>query len=317
MSAEEQKVFNDTFVEQVGSGNIKEASVSLQAFTRDKLREESFTENIITPLDITNDELDRSEDPEVLIKWIDREPTNVPAVTIPLGTTPDGFQFKGSRYPVRFARISSPMYEKDVDLLRGYQYDIRGVLLEQNTKDIGTEIDTRFLSKINSVIGAVNTPNPLNGLGLPQNVTISGGITRENLKEANKVITRLKVPFGPMQKDGADSKGCMLVNNTTYQDLLGFERSEAGGDESERAFIEGTPQKTIFGIKAISTIKDDLVPDGVIYYFSSEEYLGKYLRLQPLTAFMKNEAYFLQFMQYLNIGISIGNVKGAVRVEFI
>lgn len=312
------KVFNDTFVEMVKSGQTKEAAVSAQAFTRNKLREESFTEKILTPIDISNDELDKAEDPELLVKWCDREPDLTPAVTVPLGTVPDGFQFKGSRYPVYFARIVSPMFMKDIDKLRSYNYDIRAIMLENSTKDIAVEIDTRFLAKVQSVIGTLNVVNPLNGAyNLPQNVSINGGVTRQNLADATKVISKLRVPFGPMQPDGQSSKGCVLMNNVTATDLLKFERSEVGGDLSQEMWVNGVPAKTILGLRPVITIKRDLVADGEMYLFSSEEFLGKYFRLQPLTVYMKSEAFFLQFFQYLNLGISIGNVRGVCKVTFL
>ena len=156
-----------------------------------------------------------------------------------------------------------------------------------------------------------------NGLSLPQYVSISGGITRANLADAFKVIQKLRVPFGPTQPDGGSSKGIMLMNNITAMELLKFERSEAGGDLSEKMFVEGLPSKQILGVNTLYTIKRELVPDGTIYFFSSEEFLGKYFRLQPLTVFMETKAFFLQFFQYMNIGMSIGNPKGACRVDFI
>jgi hypothetical protein len=311
-----QKVFNDTFIEMVKGGEEKKAAVSVQSFTRNKLREESFTEKIITPIDISNDDLDKAENPELLVKWNDREPDTAPAVTIPLGVVPDMFQFNGTRYPSYFTRITSPKFNKDIDTLRGYDYDIRAIMLELSTKDIATEIDTRFMERVNSIIGDVNTANPLNGLGLPQNVTISGGINRENVAEAFKVIKRLKVPFGPSQPDGGESKGVMLMNNVTADDFVKMSRSEVGGDLAQDMFVNGLPSKTLLGVKPIYTIKDTLVPDGVIYLFSSEEFFGKYYRLQPLTVFMKNEAYFLEYFQYMNLSLAIGNVKGVVKVDF-
>ncbi len=75
--------------------------------------------------------------------------------------------------------------------------------------------------------------------------------------------------------------------------------------------------KTILGVRAVYTLKRELVPDNTIYYFSAEEFFGKYFRLQPLTVFMETKAFFLQFFQYMNIGMAIGNVKGAVRVDFV
>lgn len=310
------KVFNDTFVEMVKSGNEKQAAVSAQSFTRNKLREESFTEKILTPLDLGNDDLDKSEDPELLVKWNDREPDTAPAVAIPLGVVPDAVQFGGTRYPSYFTRIVSPKFNKDIDHLRGYDYDIRAIMLEISTKDIATTLDTRFIEHVNSVIGPVNGANPLNGLGLPQNVTISGGITRENVAEAFKVIKRLRVPFGPSQPDGGESKGVMLMNTVTADDFVKMSRSEVGGDLAQEMWINGLPSKTLLGVKPVYTIKHDLIPDGVIYLFSSEDFLGKYYRLTPLTVFMKSEAYFLEYFQYMNVSLALGNVKGVVKIDF-
>jgi len=316
-----QRVFNDTFLEMVKAGEEKKAAVSAQSFTRMKLREESFTEKILTPIDIANDDLDKAENPELLVKWNDREPDTAPAVTIPLGVVPDMYQFNGTRYPSYFTRITSPKYNKDIDQLRSYDYDIRAIMLELSTKDIATEIDTRFMARVDSIVGTKNAVNmangvSINGLNLPQHVGISGGITRENVAEAFKVIKRLKVPFGPSQPDGGETKGVMLMNNVTADDFVKMSRSEVGGDLAQEMWVNGLPSKTLLGVKPIYTIKRDLVPDGVIYLFSSEEFFGKYYRLQPLTVFMKNEAYFLEYFQYMNLSLAIGNVKGVVKVDF-
>lgn len=318
LAAAEIPVFNDAFIEMVKAGQTKEASVSAQSFTRNKLREESFAEKILTPIDIGNDELDKAENPELLVKWNDREPDQAPAVTIPLGIVPDMYQFKGDRYPSYFARIVSPLFSKDIDKLRSYDYDIRQILLENSTKDIATEIDTKFMEKVNSVVGSVNTSNlSLSGYDLPQWVEISGGITRENVAEAFKTIQRLRVPFGPTQPDGGESKGVMLMNNITAQEFVKMSRSEVGGDLAQEMFVNGLPSKTLLGVKPIYTLKSELVPDNTIYLFSSEEFFGKYYRLQPLTVFMETKAFFIQFFQYLNISLSIGNVRGVCRIDFV
>lgn len=309
--------FNDSFVEMIKAGQTKEASVSAAAFTRNKLREESFAEKILTPIEISNDELDKSQNPELLVKWNDREPDQSPAVTVPLSVVPDAYQFKGDRYPSYFARILSPLFEKDIDKLRSYDYDIRQILLENSTKDIATEVDTRFMNKVNSIIGTQNTSNlSISGYDLPQNVSFSGGITRENVAEAFKVIQRLIVPFGPTQPDGGESKGVMLLNTVTAMEFVKMGPSEVGWDTAQESWVNGLPTKTLLGVKPIYTLKSNLVPDNVIYLFSSEEFFGKYYSLQPLTVFMETKAYFLQWFQYMNISISIGNVRGVVRIEF-
>ena len=311
------KVFNDTFVDMLEGGQEKQAAVSALQYTRNKLRENSFAEKILTPIDIANDELDKSENPELQVRWCDREPDQPIAVSVPLGNVPDGFQFSGTRYPVYFSRLMSPVFQKDVDKLRGYDYDIRQILLENSTKDIATEIDSKFLEKINSVLGVANTANVDTQTGLPSYITLSGGLNRANYVEAIKAFSRLRVPFGPLQPDGSNTKGVALMNNVTAADLLKLERSEVGGDLAEKHFVEGVPSAKILGINSVYTIKRELVPDGTVYFFSSEEFLGKYFRLQPLTVFLETRAFFLQFFQYCNLGMSIGNVKGCFRVDFV
>lgn len=317
LASHEVPAFNEAFIDMVKAGEYKQASVSAQAFTRNRLREESFAEKIITPIDISNDELDKAEDPELLVKWNDREPDQAPAVTVPLGTTADGYEFYGDRYASYFTRVMSPLFHKEIDKLRGYQYDIRQIILENSTKDLAEEIDRSFIAKINSVIGTVNTANSLNGMNLPQNVEISGGITRENISEAFKVIQRLRVPFGPTQPDGGASKGCMLLNNITAQEFVKMGPSEVGWDNSQESWNTGLPSKTLCGVKPIYTLKSNLVPDNTIYLFSSEEFLGKYYRLQALTCYMETKAFFLSFMQYMNISLAIGNVRGVCKITFV
>ena len=78
LSQAQIKPFNDTFISQVESGNTKEAAASAMQYTRTVLREDSFTEKVLTPIDISNDELDKAQDPEVIVKWNDREPATAP-----------------------------------------------------------------------------------------------------------------------------------------------------------------------------------------------------------------------------------------------
>lgn len=309
-------VFNDTFIDQVKAGQMTKAAASAQSFTRNKLREDSFFEKIITPLDITNDKLDKSENPEILVKWNDREPDLAPAITVPFNTVPEAYQFRTTRFPSYFFRLVSPKIQKDVDQLRGLDYDVRAALLEISTKDLATLVDTQGISTVDSILGLENTANPLNGMNLPQRIKLSGGISRDNVAEAFKAMQRLRVPFGPMQPDGGESKGVMLMNNVTAQDFVKMSRSEVGGDLAQQMWVNGLPSETLLGVKPVYTMKSELVPDGVIYLFSSEEFFGKYYRLQPLTVFMKNEAFFLEYFQYMNISLSIGNVRGVCRVDF-
>lgn len=67
LAKDQIKPFNDQFINQVTNGNEKDAAISAQAYTRTILREDSFTEKVLTPIDIANDELDKAQDPEVIV----------------------------------------------------------------------------------------------------------------------------------------------------------------------------------------------------------------------------------------------------------
>ena len=72
LAKEEITPFNEAFIDMVTNGQEKKAAASAQSYTRDRLRENSFTEKILTPIDISNDELDKASDPELLVKWNER-----------------------------------------------------------------------------------------------------------------------------------------------------------------------------------------------------------------------------------------------------
>lgn len=321
LSAAEIQPYNQTFLSYLANNQEKQAAISAQTYTRTKLREKSIAEKVLTPIDIANDDLMPAQDPETQVVWIDREPDIAPTygISVPLNTVPDGYVFKGTRYGVFFSRLMTRLFKKDISQLRTYSYDIRQILLEISTLDLATTIDTFFFNTINANIGVTggtpNTPNPLNQLGLPQYISLPG-LTRDNLAQAYKAMNKLQVPFGPMQPDGGQAGGVMVMNTSTAEDFIKFGRNEAGGDTSEKMFQEGVPVASLNGVKAVYTIKYNIVPDGQIYFFAAEEFLGRYLRLQPLTCFMESKAFLLSFFQYLEIGISIGNVRGALLADF-
>jgi hypothetical protein len=50
--------------------------------------------------------------------------------------------------------------------------------------------------------------------------------------------------------------------------------------------------------------------------FAPEAYLGQCYALQDAQIFLKAEADMLEFMAYESIGVGIGNVNGAVVLDF-
>jgi len=107
-----------------------------------------------------------------------------------------------------------------------------------------------------------------------------------------------------------------LMNDVTAQDLLKFDRVEAGGDLAEEMLRDGLVLDKIMGMKTIYTIKRSLVPDDTVYFFAAPEFLGKCFYMTDWTMYMKKEAFFIEMFSYWLGGMAIGNVAGVCRYDF-
>jgi hypothetical protein len=304
---QEIQLLNETLFEQLDTpGMQKQAIDAVNDFTRTKMREDGFYRRIIPPLTITNDELDRQVDTDKPVKVVDKEPDSPAAVSIPFATLPTNFYIRGPRYRVMFDRIVSPRAVKDVDELRTYVIDIRQVLSDNMIKDMLAEEDSKFITAFHTAVGAKDTVNPLSET--VQYETISGGITRETLVDALKVMPKTPSHF--------EVETC-LVNNITIKELLKFGRDEMGGDFSQDIIKNGWAETNFLNCRWIVTIKRNLVQDNEMFMFASPKFIGKNYELEPTTMYIRREAYMLEYFSYNTQGGSFGHTNGLAKVEFV
>jgi len=304
---QEIQLLNETLFEQLDTpGMQKQAIDAVNDFTRTKMREDGFYRRILPPLTITNDELDRQVDTDKPVKVVDKEPDSPAAVSLPFATLPINFYIRGPRYRVMFDRIVSPRAVKDVDELRTYVIDIRQVLSDNMIKDMLAEEDSKFIQALDVAVGAADTNNVLSGV--PQNVTISGGITRDTLVDALKVMPQTPSRF--------EVETC-LVNNITIKELMKFGREEMGGNLSEEIIKNGWAETNFLNCRWIVTIKQNLVPNDVMYMFASPKFIGKNYELEPTTMYIRREAYMLEYFAYNTQGGSFGHTNGLAKVTFV
>jgi hypothetical protein len=303
---QEIQLLNETLFEQLDTpGMQKQAIDAVNDFTRTKMREDGFYRRIMPPLTITNDELDRQVDTDKPVKVVDKEPDSPAAVSLPFATLPINFYIRGPRYRVMFDRIVSPRAVKDVDELRTYVIDIRQVLSDNMIKDMLAEEDSKFIAAFNAVLPTPGVANVASGV--VQYEEISGGITRETLVDALKVMPRTPSHF--------EVETC-LVNNITIKELLKFGRDEMGGDFSQDIIKNGWAETNFLNCNWIVTIKRDLVPDDARFMFASPKFIGKNYELEPTTMYIRREAYMLEYFAYQTSGGSFGHTNGLARVDF-
>lgn len=300
-------MLNQTIFDQLNTPGMEKTAIdAINDFTRYKVREDGIHRRIIPPLQISNDELDRQVDTDKPVKVVDKENDSPAAISIPFGTLPINVYIRGTRYRVMFDRIVTPRFTKDVDELRTYVMDIRQVLSDNAIKDMLAEEDSKFLSAVNTALVAVDTVVPYSG-GV-QWATISGGITRETLQDAFKIMPKLPYHL---------EVHTVLINNVSIREVQKWGRDEIGGDFAQDLVKNGWSEQNFMNARWIITIKRDLVPDDSIYMFADPKFIGKFYTLEDTTMYIKREAYMLEFFAYETTGASIGHLAGLARCDFV
>lgn len=283
---------NQSFLDKVDAGLTKEAGVAMSAFVRQKLREDGFTRKILNPLMITAAELDRAltEEPQVIVeKEIDSVAANLPF----LGRGEIRY-FTGSRYAVTFQKIESAEFKKSKFELATYRTDIRTVLQENSVKDLQKQEDQNFYTNIVAV--ATANSNVFN---------VAGGFTVQTLMNGLKNLTSKQLPVG-----------CILMNHQMYMDLLKQPATQVGDGHATELLRGQAGMDNFYGWRIVTTLKNDILPDNQAIAFAPPQYLGQMYLLQDAMVFLKTEADIITFKTYEALGVGIGNVNGAVVLNF-
>jgi len=321
------KLINDKFMEKITSNDLNKAAEVATDFTRLTLREEGLLRKILPPQTITAAELDKQLDTDEPVKIIDKEVSQPLSMSVGFATLPKNRIMKGDRYRVDFARILSPSYFQDVRRLEQYDYDIRNVFKENAIKDHMTAEDVPFFAAVDAIVGGTgNAASSVTGKVQYYDFSTSNNplgsavnFDRNSIVEATKILSKGYTP-GPnaLGKDSTPIRlntDLILMNANTGREYLKLQHSNIG-DLSTDLFKNGLSATTILGHKHLFTMKDDVIPDGVAYYFAAPQFLGKFYELEQPTMFVDRRAFMVEFFIYSSIGASIGNPYGVAKAKF-
>jgi hypothetical protein len=289
---------NSNFVRKLEQGRVKEATEEGSAFIRTKLRQEAFVREILPPVLLADDEIDRDESTDQPKKIVEKEPDSV-ATFVPFYGTGPRTLFRGPRYAVFFGKTESQRFRKSKFELMTYQNDIRKILSDNSVKDMADQEDGKFLGTINSILAT-----------LPAQVIAATGFSSGAFRSAFQNLTGRRLPVGKI-----------LMTKENYYEALDLPATSVGNDVASRHYEEGIEkEERLWGIPVVSTIKTDILTaqGGArfsFYVFAPENFLGNFFLLQDATLFIKQEADIIFFHSYAAPGIGIGNTSAVVRVD--
>lgn len=358
---------NQSFVRKLDEGRVKEAADEGSRFIRSKLRQESFAREILQPIELSPDEIDRDEHTDQPKKIIEKEPDSSATFVTFKGSGQRTF-FRGPRYSVFFGKVESQHFMKSKFELLTYQNDIRKILTDNSVKDMADVEDRKFIETIDAALvdagyttnedtlgGAVANGDAVRSHGgvefLGSGVAVDdhdgtsiGNISQQfssaqllrgnnfnaSIAHCTNAATVDDIPDAaraPLSKEliaqmfqAMTAKklpiGKMLMSKTTFMEALKFDYTDVGNDIVSRHYDKGLEgEDKLFGVPVITTIKNDIIPDNVIYLFAPENYLGNFFLLQDATLFIKQEADMIEFWSYSSPGIGIGNTKGVIKLS--
>lgn len=286
------QLINSSFVRKIENGHEKEAAAEGSAFIRSKLREASFARQVLTPVVLSDDEIDRDEYTDLPKKIVEKEPDSY-ATFVPFKGTGDRTWFSGPRYAIYFGKVESQRFNKSKFELMTYQNDIRKILSDNSVKDMADEEDKRFLKTCIAIATGAQHLTPG-----------SGGVDATNFTALFQSHVGRKVPIGKL-----------VMTKELYYEALKLPATSVGDPVASRHYDDGIEtEEKLWGIPVITTIKNDIVSNKDVWLFSPENYLGNFFLLQDATLFIKQEADMIEFWSYSAPGIGIGNTLGVTRM---
>lgn len=287
------QLLNSNFVRKLEEGRTKEAQMEGSALIRTRLRQEAFTREILTPVLLSDNEIDRDQDTDLPKKIVEIEPDSI-ATFVPFKGSGKRTWFKGPRYSVFFGKTESQHFVKSKFELMTYQNDIRKLFSDNSTKDMGDQEDIHFKATLDAIITAAPA----------QLVASAGGLTAANVVSGLKNLIARKIPVGKM-----------LMTKELYYDALALAATSVGDDVASRHYADGVEnEEKLWGIPVITTIKNEIIPNNEIWIFGPENYLGNFFLLQDATLFIKQEADIIEFWSYAALGIGIGNTASVTKL---
>jgi len=291
---------NKNFVNKLENGQVKEAEEKGSLFLRKEIREHSVARKILTPMDITEDELDQSLDSDQPMKIVEKE-IDTRASFVPFRGTGDHKWFYGDKYAVKFGKIETERFSKSKFELMTYRNDIRKYLTDNAVFDMANQEDDKFFRLVDSAIAldAANQEFNVSGTG----ITVAQQIKAAVIQGYKKMVAARK----PMGK--------LVMAKSLYLEVLDLEQSQVGNDIVTRHYDKGVDgEESLWGIPVVTTIKAGSALDGnktcildnEIYFMPHENFLGNFFLLQDATLYIKQEADIFTFWSYSAPGIGIG-----------
>jgi hypothetical protein len=289
------QLINSNFVRKLEAGRVKEAQDEGSAFIRTKVRQESFFRELINPITLQDDELDRDEDTDQPKKIVEKEPESVATFVPFTGTGPQTW-FKGPRYAIKFGKTVSQVFSKSKFELMTYQNDLRSILSKNMVLDMADQEDVKGIATVDAIIA----------LNAAVQLTAGSAFNSSSFRKALQALVHRRQPIGKL-----------LMTKELLYEAVDLPATSVGDAVASRHYDEGVEEEEkLWGIPVVSTMKSDILNPKKAYVFAPENFLGNFFLLQDATLYIEQKMDIITFCAYAAPGFGFGNTLAMQAIAF-
>ena len=333
------EMVNSLFVEKLGS---EEGRAKIAAYgggvIRDHLREVSFARKVLPPQPVTPAECQVSTEHDGLVKIEELEPESRAMVVDFRGSSRARY-IRAPRVAVSFFTIESEHFEKTEQELLAYKMPITKMIEEQSANDLQEIEDRQFLiyaeSGVQTIQKAANEAAGLAHAGFNVTNVLAGNVAVGPDQNASVIKGQLALASGqddfivrPVNRpdfvnffklfSGPDRRLRMelvLLTEADYDDILQWTVEDMGDRIQSETVVDGYKYNTLLGRRFIRTIKTDILRRGVVYGFTSPEFLGCFYVLNNTKFYVDKVGNKITFWCWEDIGMAFLNLNSLVKLE--
>lgn len=303
-----------------------------QNFIRDRLRESSFAESIVRPVDAPRERLLPSTNHDSVFIMENVEPRSRAMVVTPRSTNQARF-IRGPRVEVPFSTIMTEIFQKTELELLAYNYPFTEVVKSNSVKDLGEVQDREWLIYSEACVqgfqveanGGVATA--LNAASLAAGTVVESSITKgEGARLATSATgTAALSAVYAVQKTDIIAGMNMLVDRrlkcaTILMTEKDMNRLAAWTMEDAMSMVEETTRRgwtssELLGKKLVATLKVDILRPGNVYFYTDESFLGRFYILNKTRFWIDKTMNVLKFCAWRDIAMAIINAASVVKLE--
>ena len=141
-------------------------------------------------------------------------------------------------------------------------------------------------------------------------------IQRPDIVKIKKLLSRVIVDSsGNVVRQGRLRPELMLACESDIDEFDSWTHEDLGSKLESETAINGWTYSKVLGLRIVKTIKNDLLREGNVYVFTSQEYFGRNYTLNDVKFYIDKIANRIYWQAWMDIGMGIANIAAVVKLE--